>query len=304
MFFWNRSGASEFENYGWDETDPPPTAWYVQRLLLFGLIVVGCIGLSAVVFDQAMAEKSVTALLQPVGLIWLGLSLVIYFCFLWRRYIAASACVLCWFVLTVAGNQIVCNSLATSLESRYYHMNPFEGESLEYGMLLGGGTSSAPNGQSQANSSGDRVVVACRMYRANQIKKIICSGSNSSVNRQPKSPAESAIEVLKGLGIPEEDLISLEGANTFEEIANLKLWVDEQNEAGKNPGRLALISSAWHLPRVQRLANELELDVSPMPANFLSAPLTATPHMVIPGAYQLQMTSLAVKEFLASVVKR
>ena len=304
MFFWNRSGTSEFENYRWDEADPPPTAWYVQRFFLFALIVVGGISISALVYGQAMAEKSVTVLLQPVGLVWLGLALVVYFCVLWRRYIAAATCFVCWLVLTVAGNQIVCNSLAASLESRYYHMNPYEGEPHEYGLLLGGGTMTGPNGQSQVNTGGDRLVVACRMYHAGQIKKIICSGTYLFDNEKVEDPADTAIEILQGLGVPADDLVRLQGGNTFEEIANLKLWVAKQIEAGNDPGRVALISSAWHLPRAQRLANEVELEVSPMPANFLSGPLIATPHTVIPGAYQIFVTSQILKEFMARAVKR
>lgn len=304
MFFWNRSGASEFENYGWDETDPPPAGWYVQRLFLFALIIVGGISIGAAMYGQAMAEKSVTALLQPVGLVWIGLSLVVYFCVLWRRYVVAGTCFLCWLVLTVAGNQIACNSLAGSLESRYYHMNPFEGEPNEYGLLLGGGSVVGPNGQSQVNLDGDRLVVASRMYHAGQIKKVICSGVNSFQNDQLKNPADTAFDVLQGLGVPESDLIPLAGANTSEEMANLKLWIEEQKEGGKDPGRVALISSAWHLPRAQRLAAAVELEVSPMPSNFLSGPTMATPHVVVPGAYQIMVTSKVLKEFMAGVVNR
>ena len=303
MFFWNRGGSSEYENYGWNEADPPPTSWYLQRLFFFALIVVGGIGLSAVLYTSAMAEKSVTALLQPVGFTWLGLALVTYFFLLWRRYAGAIACFVCWLILTVAGNQIVANSLAAKLESRYYHINPYEGEPYQYGLVLGGGTATAPNEQSQANANGDRLIVAGRMYHAGQLKKIICSGSNLFGN-QTKSPAESAFEVLQGLGVPAEDLISLDGANTFEEIANLKVWVAEQTRDGNDPGRVAVITSAWHLPRAQRLANEIELEIAPMPANFFSGPVLATPHVVIPGAYQTLVTSQVLKEFLAGIVKR
>ena len=304
MFFWNRSGTSEYENYGWDETDPPPTSWYVQRLFFFALIVVGGIGVAAAIYGQSMAEKSVTALLQPIGLVWLGLSLVVYFCLLWRRYIAAATCFVCWLVLTVAGNQIVSNSLAASLESRYYHMNPYEGKFHEYGLVLGGGSITAPSGQSQLGMAGDRLAVAGRMYYAGQIKKIICTGTQSFASEQKKDPADTAFDILKGLGVPESDLIALEGANTFEEIANLKQWIAKEREAGNDPGRVAVITSAWHLPRAQRLAIEIEVDVSPMPANFLSEPDAASPHVVIPGAYQTLVTSQVLKEFLAGLVKR
>ena len=305
MFFWNRSDAPEFENYTWDEFDTPPTSWYVQRFFWFALIVVGGIGAGAAMYGQAMAEKSLTALLQPVGLVWICLSLMAYFGALRRRYITSGLCFFCWLVVTVAGNQYVCNSLAQSMESRYYHMNPYEGDDYQYGVLLGGGTSMGPNGQSQLNSHGDRLAVTWRMHRDGKIKKIICCGTNSFDSDETKTPAQTASEILLGLGVPESDLILLPGNNTSQEMESLKLWVMQQNDADIEVGRVALISSAWHLPRVKRLARERELDnADPVPANFLSAPNKASPHMVVPGAYQVLVTSQILKELVAGIVDR
>ena len=303
MFFWNRSEAPQFDKYGWDESEPPPTSWYVQRIFLFALIVVIGIGIGTVLNGQAMAEKAATALFQPVGLVWLILSLMIYFSVLQRRTIVAAAYFVCWLIITLAGNLFVCNSLASSLESRYYHMNPYEDNDFEYGVLLGGGTNLGPNGQSQLNLSGDRLVVASRMYRAGKVKKIICSGTNPFDNIS-KGPAGTAFEILQGLGVPANDLIEIPGDNTHEELASLKMWVVKKIEAGDDPGRMALISSAWHLPRVHRLARAQELNVSPVPANFLSRRVGASPHAVIPGVHQILVTSRVVKEYLARIVKR
>ena len=305
MFFWNRSDASQFENYSWEEFDSPPMSWYMQRFFLFALIVVGGIGVGAAMYGQAMAEKSLTALLQPVGLIWIGLALVAYFGALRKRYIAAGTCFCCWLVITVAGNQFVCNSLAQSVESRYYHMNPYEGDDYQYGLVLGGGASVGPNEQSQLNLSGNRLAVAWRMYRDGKIKKIICTGTNSFDGDEIKNPAETTSEILQGLGVAESDLLMLPGDNTFQEIKNLKRWMIEQNDAGIEVGRVALISSAWHLPRAKRLAREQEIDdVDLVPAGFLSAPNMASPHMVVPGAYQILVTSQILKELFAGIVDR
>ena len=304
MFFWNRSEASEFENYNWDDIDAPPMSWYVKRFFLFALIVAGGIGIGAAMYGQVMAEKAVTALLQPVGLVWICLALMAYFGVMRRRYITAGFCSLCWLIITVSGNQFVCNSLAESAESRYYHMNPYEGDDYNYGLLLGGGTSMAPNGQSQLNFSGDRLTVAWRMYRAGKIKKIICAGSHSFDDDLTKGPGETAIEILQELGVPESDLILLPGENTSQELVNLKRWVRQQSDAGTDVGRVAVISSAWHLPRVKRLTRKLELDADTVPANFISAPITASPHLVIPGAYQVLVTSQILKERLAGMVGR
>jgi len=183
-------------------------------------------------------------------------------------------------------------------------MNPNEGDDYNYGLLLGGGTVVAPSGQSQLNASGDRLVVAWRMYRKGKIKKIICSGTSSFDSVQIKGPGESAVEILQELGVPAGDLILLPGANTSQEMANLKRWVKQQSDAGIEVGRVALISSAWHLPRVKRLTRELELDTDPVPANFISEAITPTPHVVVPGAYQILVTSKILKEHLAGMVDR
>ena len=304
MFFWNRSETPEFENYSWDEFDLPPTMWYVQRFFGFAIIVVGGIMFGAAMYGQAMAEKSLTALLQPVGLVWICLALMVYFGVLRRRYITAGLCFFCWLVLTLAGNQFVCNSLAESMESRYYHMNPYEGEDYQYGLLLGGGTSVGPNERSQLNMGGDRLAVAWRMYNQGKIKKIICSGTNSFGGNKTKGPAETASAILLELNVPKSDLMFLPGNNTSQEIANLKHWVNQRSDSGIDVGRVAVITSAWHLPRVKRLAREQDVDIDSVPANFLSAPITATPHLVVPGAYQIFVTSQILKEFFAGMVDR
>ena len=305
LFFWNRSETSEFDNYSWDEFDSPPISWYMQRFFLFALIVVGGIGIGVAMYGQAMAEKSLTAILQPVGLVWICLALMAYFGALRKKYIAAGMSFFCWLVITVAGNQFVCNSLAQSVESRYYHMNPYEGDDYQYGMVLGGGASIGPNGLSQLNLNGDRLSVALRMYRGGKIKKLICSGTNSFEGDETKSPAETTSEILQGLGVAESDLLTLPGDNTFQEMENLKRWMIEQNEAGIEIGHVAIISSAWHLPRVKRLAREQEIDNADLvPANFLSAPDRASPHMVVPGSYQILVTSQILKELFAGTVNR
>jgi hypothetical protein len=55
---------------------------------------------------------------------------------------------------------------------------------------------------------------------------------------------------------------------------------------------------------VQRLARERKLAITPVPANFLSAEVQPSANMVVPGAYQLLVSSQVIKEYLAGAVKR
>lgn len=296
--------TSEYDDYGWSDFNRPPWSWYLSHLGGLLAIAAAGIGVAWGFNGRGMAEKMATAIVQPVGLVWVGLTLLVYFCFLQRRtgVVAVSLCG--WLILTFAGNQYFSNWLASTLESRYYHMKQGDLETAEYGLLLGGGTTTAPNGREQLNQSGDRLVVAAELYHAGRIKQVMCSGSHSFALDNSKLPSDEAIAMLQRLGVPAENLISIEGANTFQEMQSLEAWVATEKEKGNDPGRVVVISSAWHLPRVQRLARERKLAITPVPANFLSAEVQPSANMVVPGAYQLLVSSQVIKEYLAGFVKR
>lgn len=307
MFFFKRNesmNASEYDDYGWSDFNRPPWGWYLFHLGGLLAIAAAGVGLAWGFNGRGMAEKILTALVQPVGLVWIGLTLLVYFCFLQKRTGVVVVSLCGWTLLTLAGNQGFSNWLASTLESKYYHMEQANLADTEYGLLLGGGTTTAPNGREQLNQNGDRVMVAAELYHAGRVKKIICSGSHSFTMEDSKLPSDEAIAMLQRLGVPAADLSSMEGANTSQEMEYLKAWVAKEKEKGRDPGRVAVISSAWHLPRVQRLARARELEISPVPANFLSSEVRPSAHMVVPGAFQLSVSSQVIKEYLAGLVKR
>ena len=307
MFFFNRDDSipsSEYDDYGWSDFNRPPWSWYLRHLGGLLAIAAAGIGVAWGFNGRGMAEKMVTALVQPVGLVWICLTLLGYFCFLQKRTGVVVVSLCGWCILTLAGNQYFSNWLATTLESRYYHMEQSKFEPAEYGLLLGGGTMTAPNAREQLNQNGDRLVVAAELYHAGRVKKIICSGSHSFALDNSKLPSEEAIAMLQRLGVPAEAMTTIEGANTFQEIEKLAEWVSQEKDKGNDPGRVAVISSAWHLPRVQRLARERKLEITPVPANFLSSEVRPSANMVVPGAYQLSVSSQVIKEYLAGLVKR
>jgi uncharacterized SAM-binding protein YcdF (DUF218 family) len=305
LFFLKRdASADEYDNYGWSEFNRPPWAWYLKHVALLVVIASALTGVAWGFNGRGMAEKIVTGVVQPVGMIWAALSLLVYFSLLQKRTGVVVASAFCWIILTIAGNQYFSNWLVSTLEARYYHKDLEQMEPAEYGLLLGGGTATAPSTREQLNTNGDRLAVAAELYHAGRIKKIICSGSHSFALDDSKSPSEEAIMLLQRLGVPAEDLSTIEGANTFQEIENLQKWVASQRELGSDPGRVAVISSAWHLPRVQRLARARKLEITSVPADFLSSDIQPSAHMVVPGAYQLLISSQAIKEYLARLAGR
>ncbi len=271
---------------------------HLLALFFVGVLFAGAVGS---ISGPTMMEKMLTELAMPLGIVWLLLMVMIYFCLLTRQAWPALAGLICWLVLSVAGNAFFANWLVSTLEKPFVDSNVYELEPLDTIVLLGGGTISRADGQAQLDWSGDRVSTAARLYEAGKVTQFICTGSNSfSASEKDLHPREEAAEILIGLGVPADQVRQLKGKNTFEEMQNLKTWLDE------NPaqGRVGILTSAWHLPRALRLATTNGMELIPVPCNFLGRPYSPSPNVVVPGSKQLTITSLAFKEYLARLVGR
>lgn len=273
----------------------------VSHTLLLGFAGALFVGAAGLISGPAMAEKLLTALASFVGIAWIGLILLVYFCLISKQAWPAVAGFFCWLALTIGGNQFVSYGMAVSLEAPYRKINVYELEPFDIIVVLGGGTSSTVTGKSQLSSNGDRISVAARMYHGGQVKRLVCTGTQTlRAGPNDLHMREESAEILIGLGVPASAILQMQGENTSQEMANLKTWLEE-NEVS---GRVGLLTSAWHLPRAMRLAKSQGLNVHPIPSNFLSIPMTPTPSMIVPEGNKLHETSLLVKEYLARIVGR
>ena len=308
MPIWKSKKKSENECDEYDELDQRVESAkklrqlrFLRHILLLGLIGCLLVGTTGLVSGPTMVEKLLTVLATPVGFLWLGLIAMIYFCAITRMIWPAIAGFLCWLILTIGGNQFVSGELARMLESPYLDIDVYQLEPLDTVVVLGGGTNTALNGNSQLAATGDRIAVAARLYHAGQVKKLICTGTQTfRFTEEVRHPREEASEVLVGLGVPPDAVLQLPGENTSQELANLKKWIEE-TESG---GPIGILTSAWHLPRAIRLARTHGLEVQPVPSNFVSKPFAPSPHMVVPGPDHLLLTSTLMKEYLARLVGR
>ncbi|MEL7497876.1 MAG: YdcF family protein [Planctomycetota bacterium] len=307
MLFWRKKNwEDEYDDYyaqdrGVTDGKPRTRTRYLAHLLLLGLVAGLVLAGVGLVSGRTMVEKLITSLITPVGVIWIVLTLMVYFSLLNRRGWTAIASFACWLILTITGNQIVANSLAIQLESDYQSINPYDGDPFELVIVLGGGTNTTISGQSQLAMNGDRVAVAARMYHGGQAKMIVCTGSQTYRSTPlDLHPREEAINILVGFGVPRESLLEMKGNNTSEEMQNLKTWLAEN----RVDGRIGVITSAWHLSRAMRLASANGLNVEPIPANFISEPYAPNPNVIVPSADNLLITARVCKEMLAGFVGR
>lgn len=310
MAFWNRGKNWEDEYdqyYAQDRRTGPAGTRTVSRLRFFThmltLMFVGAVflGIAGMLGGPTMLEKMLTDLAMPTGLVWLTLLVMTYFCLLTRQAWPALVGFACWLVLTIAGNSFVSNWLISTLERPYQDTQVLEMEPVDTIVVLGGGTSSRLTGGSQLAASGDRVATAARLFHAGKAKNLICTGSAPfQVSELDLDPRQEAAEILIGLGVPPANVVQMKGNNTSEEMQNLKTWI----ESNPNQGRIGILTSAWHLNRVMRLAESYNLKPVPIPSDFRTQPYGPSPNLLIPSSDRIQLTRLAVKEYLAGLVGR
>ena len=277
----------------------------LRLLALF--IVAGLVLLAGVwlVDGRSVLEKLLTRLALPVGLIWLALLLQTAWAIVRRRWLPALLAGVTWMVLGVAGNDWFADMLIWNLVDEYATVDPFTAPPLDTVILLGGGTRHSIGDRAELGHSGDRVGLAARLYHAGQVDEIICTGTRiEGLTPGGKDPAELAETLLVGLGVPPNVVSKSPGRDTSSEMRQLAETLDPDRRVG-------VISSAWHMPRVMRLAERNGLALIPIPADFRVADVSRQPETfgawlygLVPNVESLKTSTVCYREWLASLVNR
>lgn len=165
-------------------------------------------------------------------------------------------------------------------------------------VVLGGGIAPAAppyTMEPELTDASDRIWLAARMFHAGAAPKIIVSGG--SFIEQQGGPATTEAEAMRrfllDLGVPNDVIVSEGKAlNTIENIRNVRDLV--------KGGRVAIITSAFHIPRAAKLAKRGGLNFAIFGVDW-SVPSDATVwwDVWLPSVGALGESSLAVKELVA-----
>ncbi|MDA1180489.1 MAG: YdcF family protein [Planctomycetota bacterium] len=285
---------------------PPPAelarSRAVKKSIVF-VVIVSVLTMSVVssTSNRMLWEKLLTQAVMPCSIVFAALLIASAFIRINRFAGWTMVAVCCTYNLF--GNVWIGSWLLSTLEAPYKNLRPLDGPRYDVLVVLGGGTNTGAHGVAQlGTSSGDRVMLAARLYHRGLAGKIVCTGtllSGPSALRNV-SPGEEARSILMDVSIPTSALQSGEGRNTFEEIQYLK---QELPKFGENP-RIGLLTSAWHLDRAMRLALDADLHVEPVPSDFGSVRYPY--HLIygLPNPDGFRMVQCALKEYLAKIVGR
>ena len=165
-------------------------------------------------------------------------------------------------------------------------------------VVLGGGVAPAAPPElpdPDLTESADRVWLAARLYHRGAAPRIIVSGG--SLLDRPADPASTEAEGMRrflvDLGVPNAAIVSEgESRNTRENVRNVRRIVGD--------GRVALVTSAQHMPRALKMAREAGLNASGFATDW-TYPVEALPiwDKWLPNAGALGGAGSALRENLA-----
>jgi uncharacterized SAM-binding protein YcdF (DUF218 family) len=267
-------------------------------------VAVGCLLLVAVgacLNGRLQAEKVLTNLLIPCGIVWLGLWMLTLYSFFARQRGIALAAFATTIMYSVLGASYPASFLSEYLERDFHPVDFVTCPTFDYVILLGGGMDSPGQQAVELSSAGDRVMLAARLYHAGKAIKIVATGGILPWNPAGMpSQSGAAKRVLTELDIPADKIIELSGQNTYQEFERISHFL---RDAGENP-RIGLITSATHLPRAMRLARAHGLDPVPLPADFERERIGPDIRLFVPSADGFRRSSRSCKEILAGLVGR
>ncbi len=239
-------------------------------------------------------KKVLALLLLPSGLVWLGLMVLAAAPGLRRGPRAVAMAILVAY--TLCGNVWFGGWLLGTLERPY--ARAAAADRVDALCVLGGGTSARPDGSPQLGPSGDRVVVAARMFLTGKTGYLVASGLNVTDIGGRRSLADDTAAIWRDLGVPENAVTLLhEPRTTREEIRAYRKLMETRGWSA-----IGVCSSAWHLRRVERICGAEGIRITPVPADFLSTPLPWNAMYAVPQARGFQNVQKALWEYLGGLV--
>ena len=191
-------------------------------------------------------------------------------------------------VILLASNSMIARLMIAPLEQLH---PPYRGQPIAAVLVLGSYHRSAPGLPVTSiieNDSLYRLAEGMRIARLHPEAKLIVSGY---AFKDPISQAEAYRQTAVTLGFPDERILLLDtGRDTWEEMQGVKKMIGER--------QFALVTSAYHMPRSMAAAQKNGLRPVAAPTWHKVKPSVISPWALIPSAKALNLTTLALHEYL------
>ena len=284
----------------------PWSDWWKTAFQIAPFILVLPLIATATIRGKSSAEKLLTLFIQPYFVL---LMVVLWVGFVSLRrdqkgvgWLLIGVVALLW----AASTSVVVAPVFQYWERLVPTNLPTSDKPFDYVVVLGGGTGKTPDGRAQLNDAGDRVGYAAMLFLQGKTKNLIATGDSMAVrgslpgNLEPgNDPSEQTRMIWNALGIPDENIFEVAGQNTFSELSSLR----DHPEWWKDC-RCGLLTSAFHLPRAMRLAEQAGVQVEPLAADYRSSSGPLIVQNFFPEVGELGKISMILKEWIAIRIRR
>jgi len=252
-----------------------------------------------------LAVKLLTWAASPLGMLCLGVALG----WLLKRALPGRAAALGTAVMVLALAQLVAFAmppvaswLHLGLERRAVALTQTnQGAPYQAILVLGGMTRSAESPlvagwQPDLTEAADRLTHAAKLWHDGLAPTVIASGG--AWPSTPPKPAEALWmrQLLLQLGLPQADIVLETKSTTTRENVREVAQIMQANEWA---GRLALVTSASHMPRAFVNAERAGLRVDAYPTDWQAGALIDRPLKWLPNTEALNASNRALKEWIA-----
>jgi uncharacterized SAM-binding protein YcdF (DUF218 family) len=243
------------------------------------------------------AQKMAARLATPLGLAWLVLFGLALDLLRNRRWWPGGLAGGCWLLLSVGGNPWIAAGLLGSLERSVPAPQARTWDAIA---VLGGGTDLDSSGVVQLGASGDRVRLGHALWQERRAPLLVALGSGLLGAERQRDLAAETTQLWRGWGVPDAAMLQCpEPVNTRGEIERLA-----SEAAARGWKRIAIVTSAWHLPRALALARRFGLVADGLPADSRARMPPASPAYLVPGGEAMHEVQLWCTELIGRMVGR
>ena len=246
-------------------------------------------------------QKTLALLLMPAGFVWLLLLGAGVLALLRKRRRMGLGLLALALVYAVAGNPYVGAMLMARLEAQVPVLDLEAVAPFDAVFVLGGGTDMDPLGGPELGCAGDRLCQAARLWHAGKARLLVTSGCGMDGIHGFHNGGEETRTLWLGLGVPDHAILVVQDPCwvTQDEIAAYRRL---QERFGWQ--RMALVSSASHLPRALGLARKAGLAVTPVGADWQGRSYPFQARLLVPQGEGFLKVHRACWEYVGRLLGR
>lgn len=149
------------------------------------------------------------------------------------------------------------------------------------------------------NEAADRVFEAARLYKQGVSARVVASGGSFSEDPTVPTEALAMRTVLEQLGVPAHNVLTEEQSRTTFENA-----LRTRDALGPGQHRIALVTSAYHMPRSVMWFEHVGFDVYPVVCDVRVEPTPRRFWQWLPSPRALAHSTLAIQEHLGVLQRK